>query len=96
MPFIEQSWVGTVGIVMGYGLEGWGSIPGRGKIFLFTASRPTLGTIQPSIQWVPVAISLGVKRPECEADHSHLFSAKVMNGGAIPQLPHIYIYVFMS
>jgi hypothetical protein len=26
-------------------------------------SRPALGSIQPPIQWVPGAISLGVKRP---------------------------------
>jgi hypothetical protein len=34
----------SVGIAGGYGLDGPGSSPGRGKIFLFsTASRPTLG-----------------------------------------------------
>jgi hypothetical protein len=34
----------SVGIVAGYRLDGWGSIPGRGKNFLFsTASRPALG-----------------------------------------------------
>jgi hypothetical protein len=40
-------------------------------IFLFTtASRTDLGPIQPPIQWVPAALSLEVKRPEREADHS--------------------------
>jgi hypothetical protein len=40
-------------------------------IFLFTtASRPALGPTQSPIQWVPRALSLGVKRPRCEADHS--------------------------
>jgi hypothetical protein len=74
---------------MGYGLDGQGSIPGRGKIFLFsTASRPVLGPTQPPIQWIPVVISPGVEQPGCEADHSPPSSAKVKNGGAIPPLPH--------
>jgi len=35
-------------------------------IFLFsTLSRPALGLTQPSIQWVPEAISLGVKWTWC-------------------------------
>jgi hypothetical protein len=47
-------------------------------IFLFTtASRKALGTTQPPIQWVPEALSLGVKRPGCEADHSPPYSAEV-------------------
>jgi len=48
------------------------------SIFLFiTASRPTLGPAQPPIQWVPGALSLGVKRPGREADYSPLSSAEV-------------------
>jgi hypothetical protein len=40
-------------------------------IFLFTiASRPALVPSQPPIQWTPGALSLGVKRPGREADHS--------------------------
>jgi hypothetical protein len=46
-------------------------------LFLFTASRTALGPTQPRIQWVPEALSLGVKRPECEADHSPPSSAEV-------------------
>jgi hypothetical protein len=47
-------------------------------IFLFiTASRTALGPTQPPIQWVPRALSLGVKRPGREADHSPLSSAEV-------------------
>jgi hypothetical protein len=47
-------------------------------IFLFiTTSRPALRPTQPPIQWVPGALSLGVKRPEGEADHSSPSSAEV-------------------
>jgi hypothetical protein len=47
-------------------------------IFLFTtASRTALGPTQPPIQWVPGALSLGVKRPGREADYSPPSSAEV-------------------
>jgi hypothetical protein len=47
-------------------------------IFLFTtASRTALRSTQPPIQWVWGALSLGVKRPGCEADHSPPSSAEV-------------------
>jgi hypothetical protein len=47
-------------------------------IFLFTtASRMALGPTQPPIQWVPGAVSLEVKRPGREADHSPPSSAEV-------------------
>jgi hypothetical protein len=40
-------------------------------IFLFTTvSRTALGPTLPPIQWVPCALSLGVKRPGRESDHS--------------------------
>jgi hypothetical protein len=48
------------------------------EIFLFaTVSRPALGPTQPSIQWVPGALSLGVKRLGREADHSSPSNAEV-------------------
>jgi hypothetical protein len=70
--------------VTGFGRDGRGSIPGKGKNFLFfTESRPALGPTQPPIKWVPGAISRGVKRQGREADHSPPCSAEVRNGGAI-------------
>jgi hypothetical protein len=41
------------------------------------------------MQWVPGALSPGVKRQEREADHLPPSSAEVKKGGAIPPLPHI-------
>jgi hypothetical protein len=74
---------------MGYGLDGQGSISGRGKIFLFSAaSRPDLGPTQLPIQWVPGALSPGLKQPGREADHSHPSSAEVKNDAIIYPLPH--------
>jgi hypothetical protein len=57
-------------------------------IFLFTtASRAALGPTQLPIQWAPGALSLGVKRPGREADHSLPSSAEVKEWGytSIPQ-----------
>jgi hypothetical protein len=72
-----------------YGLDGRGSIPVRGKIFLFsTASRLTMGPTQSPTQWVPGALSLGVTWHGREADHSPSSSAEFDNGGAICPLPH--------
>jgi hypothetical protein len=54
---------------MGCGLDdrGFESRQGLG-IFLFTTvSRPALGPTQPPIQWVPKALTLGVKQPGREA-----------------------------
>jgi hypothetical protein len=68
--------------------RGRSSSPGRGKIFLFsTLSRPVLGPTQPLIQWVLGALSPGVKRPGCEANHSPLMP-KSRKRGSIHPLPH--------
>jgi hypothetical protein len=49
---------------------------GLGKIFLFSAvPRPPLGPTQLPTQWVPRAVSPGIKRQRREADHSPLHSA---------------------
>jgi hypothetical protein len=59
------------------GFLGFDSRRGLG-IFLFTsASITALGPTQPPIQWVPGALSLGIKRPGRETDHSPPFSAEV-------------------
>jgi hypothetical protein len=58
-----------------------GSIPSRDNDgnFSVTASRPTLGPTQPPTQWVLGDLTLGVKRPGREADHSPPTSFEVKN-----------------
>jgi hypothetical protein len=71
----------SVGTALGYGLDDRGSrVDSRRElgIFLFTtASRTALGPTQPPVQWVSGALSVGVKRPGREADHSPPYSTEV-------------------
>jgi hypothetical protein len=62
----------VVGITTGYGLDD----RGIGVTFSCRAD-PALGSTQPPIQWVPGALSPGVKRPGREADHTLPTSAEV-------------------
>jgi hypothetical protein len=64
-------------------------------IFLFTtASRTALVSTQPPIQWVPGALSLGVKRPRREADQSPPSSAEVKE--CVEIFPPLLQYTFMA
>jgi hypothetical protein len=49
---------------------GFDSRQGQEIFLYFIASRPALRPTQPPIQWVPRALSTGIKRPEREAGHS--------------------------
>jgi hypothetical protein len=71
---MTQSRDSSVGIALSYGVDDRGSRVPRLGIFLFTtASRTALGPTQPPIQWVPGALSLGVKRPGVKlTTHLHL------------------------
>jgi hypothetical protein len=51
---------------------------GMGTFLFDTASGTSLGSTQPPIQRVPGALSLGIKLPDREADHSPPSSAKVI------------------
>jgi hypothetical protein len=66
----------------GYGLDGRGSIPDRGKEFFSAAQRPDRLWCPPSL------LSNGVEWPDREADHLHPSSAEAKNGGAVCPLPH--------
>jgi hypothetical protein len=71
---------------------GFNSWRGLG-IFLFTTmSRTVLGPTQPPIQWVPGALSLGVKWPGHEADHSPPSSAEVKNAWSCTSTPPICLH----
>jgi hypothetical protein len=48
-----------------------------GNFLFITASRMALGPTQLPIQWIPEALSMEVKRPGREADHSSPSSAEV-------------------
>jgi len=80
--------------VLGYGLDDRGFKSGQEiGIFLFTTvSRPALGPTEPPIQWAPVALSLGVKRLEREADpHLHLVPRSRMRGAIPPLLQYTFV-----
>jgi hypothetical protein len=77
----EVSRDSSVGIALGYGLDD-------------RDSRVVLGPTQPPIQWVPGALSQGIKRPGREADHSPPSSARCQRmTGAVP--PFLQ-YAFMA
>jgi hypothetical protein len=69
------------GTALGYRLDDGGFQSRKGlEIFLFTtASRPVLRPYQPPIQWIPGDLSLGIKRPRRETDHSPPSGAEVKN-----------------
>jgi hypothetical protein len=70
----------SVGTALGYGLDDRSSrvrFPAGLGLLFTTASRMVLGPTQPPIQWVLGALSLGVKRPGREADHSPPSSVEV-------------------
>lgn len=74
-----------VGKVTSYVLNIWVLVAvGEGIIFSTTSTK-ALETTQPHIQWVPAFLSLEIKRPDREADHSPLSFAKAENA-----------YVFMA
>jgi hypothetical protein len=57
-------------------------------------SRMVRGPTQSPIQWVPGALSLEVKRPGREADHSPLSSAEVKNAWSYNSTPWYVIMVW--
>jgi hypothetical protein len=89
--YLPDSPDSAVGIAAGYELDDRdvGIRVPSGSIFLFMPSRPALGPTQPPIQWVPGALSLGVKRPGREAHHSPPVSAEVKKTCVYTSTPHM-------
>jgi hypothetical protein len=83
-------------IMLVYGLEDRGSrvrFPAGAGNFLFTtASGMALGPTRPPIQWVPGALSLGVKRLGREADHSPPSSPEVKNAWSYTSTLSIHLH----
>jgi hypothetical protein len=84
-----------VSIVTGYGLDGreigFNFRQWQEMFLSSTASRPGLGSTQPTIERVRGAISPRVKRQQREDDHSFPATAVVKNVVAITPLPtHLY------
>jgi hypothetical protein len=50
-------------------------------------------TTQPPIQWVPVALSLGVKQPGHEAHHSPTSAKVKKKRGSIHPIPHTFSWL---
>jgi hypothetical protein len=77
---------------MGWVMEGFESRQGL-EIFLFTIEfRVALGHTQPPIRYAPGVLSLGVKRPRCEADHSPPSSAEIRNAWSYTSTPPIRLH----
>jgi hypothetical protein len=78
---IFKSCDSSVSIALDYGLDDWGSrvrFPAGARNFsLHHRVHNGSGVTQPPIEWVPGAISLGVKRLDREADNSPASSAEV-------------------
>jgi hypothetical protein len=66
---------------------------GLGIFLFYTMSILALRPTQAPIQWIAGVLSLGVKRPRREADHSPPSSAEITMYGAILPLP---LDVFMA
>jgi hypothetical protein len=67
------------GVTLNYGLDDrwFDTRQSLGNFLFTTVSRPALGPANPPIQWVEGKLSLEIKRPWREADHSPPSSAEV-------------------
>jgi hypothetical protein len=77
--------------VTGYGLDdgGIGVRVSIGSRIIFMSSRPAVGPTQLRINWLPGALSLGVKWLGHEAGHSPPTSAEVKKCGSVHPFPHM-------
>jgi len=57
-----------------------------------TVSRTALRPTQPPIQWIAGVLSLGIKRPGREADHSPPTSGEIRNAWSYTPTPPICLH----
>jgi len=74
------------------GVNNQGEISGRGNNGTYSPSGPVLRPTQPPVQWVPGALTPGIKQLGHEADCSPPSSAKVKNACSYTSTPQ---YIFM-
>jgi hypothetical protein len=86
----QSVWRWATGWIIG--VLGFDSQWELGILLFTTVSRTGLGPTQHPIQWVPGALSLGVKLLGRKADHSPPSSSKVKNAWSYTSIPQ---YVFM-
>lgn len=101
IPLVSNSHIGIVEFIVYYSGELLLFIDG-GIVVQLPAEAPdffsseistmVLGLIHPSIQWVPWALSLGVKQPGHDTDHSLPCSADLRIYGTIDPLPHMLLF----
>jgi hypothetical protein len=60
----------------------------KGFFLFITLSQPAPGTTQLPVQWVPGAVSLGVKQPGHEANHWPQSTAGVKSAWSYTSTPH--------
>jgi hypothetical protein len=77
-------------------VENGGQYIMRNFTVYITVSRTAMGPTQPPIQWVPGALSLGVKWPGQEADHSLPSSAEDKNVWSYTSTPPICLMAWCS
>jgi hypothetical protein len=96
LPHPFQSNDSSVGIVLGYGLDNWGSrvqFPvGAGNFSLHHCVQNGSGAHPASYPVGTGDLSLGIKWLGREADHSSPFSAKVKNAWSCTSTPPICIH----
>jgi len=81
---VTKVWVGWLGF------DSW---QGQVSFLITSISRPVLGPTKPLILWVLRVLSLGVKQPGHEADHSPPSSAEIKNAWSCTSTPP---YIFMA
>jgi hypothetical protein len=71
-------------------------LAGAGILLLVTASKPALGLTHPPIQFVPRALTRGIKRPEREGHNSIPSSVEVKNAWRYTSTsPYVFMTLYL-